>query len=238
MTQEKPSRFRESFRVKLLIGLSAVIIMVLLFPKGESLEFEVTEGTIWIHEDLIAPFSFAILKDPNIYRSELNTASQSVYPIYVNDQQIVSQILDSLRNYSDYLISIIDEREAGDISENPTFLSSDSFQKLKEMRISERGLLQLRELRLAFLFESLEATLTNIYAQGILDSKNGLAIEDSIAVRTGNVDRIESVSMFNSLDEAKELLKTRLNKKNLPADIKSVLNEYAQHFILSNIIFN
>lgn len=238
MTQEKHSRFRESLRVKLLIGLSAIIIIVLLFPKGESIEFEVTEGTIWIHEDLIAPFSFAILKDPNIYRSELNTASQSVYPIYVNDQGIVSRIKDSIKSYSDYLVRMIDQRVMGDSTDNPTFLSSDAFQKLKEMRISERGLLQQRELSLAFLLESLETTLINIYDEGILDSKNELTGEDSIAIRTGNVDRIEAVSEFNTLDEAKALLESRINRKNYPAAIESLLIEYAQHFIVSNIIYN
>jgi putative nucleotidyltransferase with HDIG domain len=238
MTEEKPSRFRESFRVKLLIGLSAIVIIVLLFPKGESIEFEVTEGTIWIHEDLIAPFSFAVLKDPNVYRNEITEATESVYPIYVNDQQIAARMMDSIRSYSDYLLSIVDKRVNGDSSENPTFLSTESFQRLKEMRISERGLLQRRELSIAYLLESLENILSNLYQEGILESKSGLTSDDSIALRTGNVDKIESKAKFYTTEQAKELLKSRIYKKNFPVEVSSLLNEYSQHFIVPNIIYN
>lgn len=238
MTTEKPSRFRVSYRAKLLIGLSTVLIMVLLFPKGESIEFEVTEGTIWIHEDLIAPFSFAILKDPNVYKSESDEAAHRVYPVYINDPQIATQMVDSLRTYNEYLISVIDRRVMGDSSENPTFLSSGTFQKLKEMRISERGLLQRRDLSISLLFESLEKPLTSLYEEGVLNSKTGMNSEDSIAVRTGNVDRIEPLSKYHTLDEAIALLKLRLSKNKFPADVESFLIEYAQHFILPNIIYN
>ena len=56
------ARFKESFRIKLLIGLITVVLIVLMFPKAESLEFEVLEGSVWINDDLIAPFSYPILK--------------------------------------------------------------------------------------------------------------------------------------------------------------------------------
>lgn len=238
MTQEKPSRFRESFRVKLLIGLSAVIIIVLLFPKGESIEFEVSEGTIWTHEDLIAPFYFAVLKDPNIYRSELNEAATGVYPVYVDDESVVKGISDSLKKYNDYLIRIIDSRVTGDSSENPTFLSSVSFQKLKEMRISERGLLQRRELSIASLLGSLEQILQSIYDEGIVNTKENLKETDSIAIRSGNVDRIEPSVKFLTLSAAKELVELKISRKNFPADVESLLNEYAQHFLIPNLVFS
>ncbi|QQS36316.1 MAG: HDIG domain-containing protein [Ignavibacteriales bacterium] len=238
MTHEKPSRFRESLRIKLLIGLSAVVIMVLLFPKGESIEFEVTEGTIWIHDDLIAPFSFAILKDPNLYRSELNEAAQSVYPIYVDDQQIYTDIIDSLHSYNEYLLKVVDSGLISDSLENPTFLSSESFRKLKEMRIAERGLLQRRELSISNLLETLETILKNLYDEGVLNSTNNLNGTDSIAVRSGNIDRIEPVSKFHTLENVRGLIEVRINRRNYPSDVEALLIEYAVHFIVPNIVFN
>jgi hypothetical protein len=62
MAEKKQSRFRNSLRVKLLIGLAAVILIAMMFPKGESIESDVSVGSIWIHDDLIAPFSFPIIK--------------------------------------------------------------------------------------------------------------------------------------------------------------------------------
>lgn len=47
---------------KIIIGLITVILIVMMFPKGESIESEVTEGAIWTNDDLIAPFSFPIIK--------------------------------------------------------------------------------------------------------------------------------------------------------------------------------
>ena len=48
MTEIFKARFKESLRIKLFIGLSTVVLIVLMFPKAESLEFEVLEGSVWI----------------------------------------------------------------------------------------------------------------------------------------------------------------------------------------------
>lgn len=47
---------------KFLLGFVTIILIVIMFPKGESIEFEVSEGAIWLYDDLIAPFSFPIKK--------------------------------------------------------------------------------------------------------------------------------------------------------------------------------
>ena len=72
---------KSGIKLKILIGLSAIILIVFMFPKGESIESEVTVGSIWIHDDLIAPFSFPVLKDQKTYQNELKEATTSVYPV-------------------------------------------------------------------------------------------------------------------------------------------------------------
>ncbi len=62
---------------KIIIGLITVILIVMMFPKGESIESEVTEGAIWTNDDLIAPFSFPIIKENQEYQSELKRAQNS-----------------------------------------------------------------------------------------------------------------------------------------------------------------
>jgi len=69
-------------RYKILIVVVTAIIISFLFPKGESLESEVTVGSIWIQDDLIAVFSFPIIKQPQIYKDELTKAKNGVYPVF------------------------------------------------------------------------------------------------------------------------------------------------------------
>jgi hypothetical protein len=108
MPEKTKGKFRTSRRIRLLIGLITVLVIVLMFPRGESIESEVSEGSIWIHDDLIAPFSFPIIKDPEIYKAELRAAKESVYPIFIKEENSLNKITDSIESYNDYLIKIID----------------------------------------------------------------------------------------------------------------------------------
>ena len=37
--------------IKILIAIITVILVALMFPKGESIESELTEGAIWLNDD-------------------------------------------------------------------------------------------------------------------------------------------------------------------------------------------
>ncbi len=47
---------------KILLFSLSVVILVLIFPKEGKFKYEFNKGKPWMHEDLIAPFDFAILK--------------------------------------------------------------------------------------------------------------------------------------------------------------------------------
>jgi len=71
--------------------LSVVIICIFL-PKQPRFRFEYEKGKIWMHEDLIAPYNFAILKTASELKADKEQVLQSVYPIYdltnVKDREI------------------------------------------------------------------------------------------------------------------------------------------------------
>ena len=56
------SILKSSRRVKILILFVTVILIVFMFPKGESIESEVQINSIWIQDDLIAsmPFEYMV----------------------------------------------------------------------------------------------------------------------------------------------------------------------------------
>ena len=118
---------------KIIIGLITVILIVMMFPKGESIESEVTEGAIWTNDDLIAPFSFPIIKEKQTYNTEVLNAEKSVYPIF---NIVEGKNSDSLKTFAAYIISVIDENLKNQPAAflNPTFLSSKAFFQFSEIR--------------------------------------------------------------------------------------------------------
>ena len=122
---------KKGFFIKILIGFISILLIVFMFPKGESLEFEVSEGAIWLYDDLIAPFSFPVKKAEDAYQLELENARESVYPIFLSKPEVKQTSLDSLRSYSAVLIKTIDYYIDSDSvpSVNPTFLSTNSFSR-------------------------------------------------------------------------------------------------------------
>lgn len=66
------------------IMLLSVVIICIFLPKQPRFRFEYEKGKIWMHEDLVAPYNFAILKTPNEIKSDREQVLQSVYPVYDN----------------------------------------------------------------------------------------------------------------------------------------------------------
>ena len=225
-----------SLRLKFLIGLSAVILIVLMFPKGESIESEVTVGSIWIHDDLIAQFSFPVLKDQKTYQEELQAAAKTVYPVYLKQPETIDEVLDTVKSYDSFLIRMIDSTLSSDRQENlnPTFLSTASYNTFLKLRRQERNMLQRRNLK--EVLNSINSILAEVYRTGIINQfPTG---KDSIAVRTGNVDRIESSDKFIDVPAAEKIVKNGIGQMRLSDDLKNALEEYAVHFINPNIIYN
>ncbi|MDO8550917.1 MAG: hydrolase, partial [Ignavibacteria bacterium] len=203
--------FRKSFRIKILLGFLTVLAIIFMFPKGESIESEVAVGSIWIHDDIIAPFSFPVIKDEVIYQEQLRAAEQSIYPVYLNDRRNSGLITDSLNSYNVFLIRIIDETINSDTSAviNPTFLSTESFNEFLGLRRREVNLLQGREFNLKTLFSRVQEILSKAADKGILSEAPE---KDSIAVREGNVDKIEAAEIFFSVNETREEVIREINK--------------------------
>jgi putative nucleotidyltransferase with HDIG domain len=231
---------KKGFFIKILIGLITVTLIVFMFPKGESIEFEVSEGAIWLYDDLIAPFSFPVKKAENIYQAELNQARVGVYPVFQNKPKNKLVSIDSLRSYSSLLIRTIDYYIDSDSvpAVNPTFLSTSSFSKFLNLRIQERNLINTRVPGLNDLSKSIEAVLDLVYTIGILNVEEGSIMRDSIAVRTGNFDRIEPISKYLSLNKAKSEIQREIQKFNYPKDFEKAFLEYAEHFIFPNIVYS
>lgn len=70
----------------------AVIAIVFIFPKEGKFkyEFQNLKGKPWLHEDLIAPFDFAIKKSPEEIQKEKSEILANAKPYFTADKNIVA----------------------------------------------------------------------------------------------------------------------------------------------------
>ncbi|MFZ1280245.1 MAG: HDIG domain-containing metalloprotein [Ignavibacteriaceae bacterium] len=221
---------------KIIIGLITVILIVMMFPKGESIESEVTEGAIWTNDDLIAPFSFPIIKEKQTYNTEVLNAEKSVYPIF---NIVEGKNSDSLKTFAAYIISVIDENLKNQPAAflNPTFLSSKAFFQFSEIRKKQKELKQ-RETSLNNLFNQTVIIVDALSKKGIVNFNISEKIRDSIAVRVGNVDKIEPINKFIFYDDATNETKNRIRTLNYSDELKEALIEFTLHFVKPTLVYN
>jgi putative nucleotidyltransferase with HDIG domain len=219
---------------KIIIGLITVILIVMMFPKGESIESEVTEGAIWTNDDLIAEFSFPIIKEKQNYNAEIKSAEQSVYPIFINTN---AKNGDSLKTFAIYILNVIDEdlKKTSDAHLNPTFLSSKAFNQFLEKRKSQK---ELRDNSLNNLFSTAQQIVEIVSRKGILSIEKTSKVKDSIAIRVGNIDKIEPVNKFIFIDEAREEVQNRIRNLNYSEELNEALIEFTLHFIKPVLVYD
>src|SRR3990170_2847168 len=239
MSEIFKARFKESLRIKLLIGLITVVLIVLMFPKAESLEFEVLEGSVWINDDLIAPFSYPILKAPDVYRAEIQNAKKSVYPVFSKNPLQVVIIIDSFKVYKDYLFESFDKNLTNPVNQivNPTFLIDNSYNLLlsiyRQQKNKQSNIINLDKL----LLKATES-LIKVYKVGIIQTPPVENLRDSIAVRIGNIDVIEPVSKYFNINKAKSEVKNNFQSFGYSSEVVNAIVEFAEHFIFPNITYN
>jgi len=224
---------------KIVMGFVTTLLIVFMFPKGESIEFEVSEGSIWLYDDLIAPFSFPIMKSEQLYRAEVEAAKRNVYPIFLDENTNKQNSVESLTSYNTYLVKVLDQSidtESSSIA-NPTFLSTPSFLSLQNLRIRERNLIK-SGVSLKNFFNSAAAALNSVYTSGVLSVESAVTVRDTIAVRTGNFDTVEPISKNLYFDQAKNQIIDWANKSNFSEELKTALSEYALHFLLPTLVFS
>lgn len=237
MNKEQNIVKQTGIKRKVIIALITVILIVMMFPKGESIESEVSEGAIWTNDDLIAPFSFPIIKEKQTYQKEVLDAEKSVYPVFNN---LGSKGSDSLKAFADYIIGAIDENIDKQTIPylNPTFLSSKAFTRFLTIRKQQRELNGGRDNLLNKIFASAGVISSALSKHGILSLESDANVRDSIAVRVGNIDRIEPTNKFYFYDEARREARNRIRQLNYSEDIQEALIEFTSHFVNPNIVFN
>lgn len=73
---------------KIFLFVAALVVLVSLFPREGKFKYEYQKGSPWHHEDLIAPFDFAILKPAAELKNERNAILNYLQPYFRIDEVI------------------------------------------------------------------------------------------------------------------------------------------------------
>lgn len=227
-------------RIKVLIYVLTIILIVLMFPRGESIETEVNIGTVWIKDDLIAPFSFPVYKNSVVYKKEVDLAQSSVIPIFLKKNEVSQLSLDSLKRFNIFFLRVLDDDISGKQApqSNPTFLSTETFRFFRDLRVKEKQSAKREALGITGIFFKVENFLRQVYSIGILSIPETQLNRDSIALRTGNIDQIELKSQYYDVKNAIEPLKNQLRAYNINDENLKYILEYAKHFLFPNLVYN
>ena len=225
---------------KVALAFATVVLIAMMFPKGESIESEVSEGTVWLNDDLIAEISFPIFKSEEIYQSELRAAEKKVYPVFISNSGMIVKSIDSLKNYSNFLIEDLDNSANNDSIEilNSTFLSTSAFKIFQSIRMKERNLIKSGVYKLRNLFSAAGFVLDKVYKKGVLNINDGEETRDSIAIRVGNIDEIAQAVKFLFFNRAIEKIAKEIKRFNYPDELEEALTEYTVHFLFPNLAYN
>lgn len=83
--------FHYNTLIRYVIFAVAVIGIVQVFPRYATFHYNYLRARPWVYEDLIAPFDFAILKDPIELEQEKNALLERFQPFYERDTSVVDK---------------------------------------------------------------------------------------------------------------------------------------------------
>lgn len=225
-------------QVKLFLLLASTIIIVLMFPRGETLEKEVMVGTIWIEDDLIANINFPILKKPETYRIELERARLKVLPIFVKSSNLETQQTDSLKSFTSYLTSYIDTAKANNRNLPPVFFKNQTLGVFQTLREAETGNGGFVPSQYTLLMNYSAEVLKSLFAKGVLSLNFSQIERDSIFVQDGNIQEAKLKSGLIPSDNITEEVRKAFKKLELPEDVAEAFTEYLTHFAVPNLIYS
>ncbi|MGE5411202.1 MAG: hypothetical protein ACM3MI_09610, partial [Clostridiales bacterium] len=237
-SESKKAILKKSYRIKFLILFLTILIIVAMFPGGESIESEVTVGSIWIQDDLIANNSFPIYKNPEIYKQEKHRAAESVLPVFQKNDNAFNKSLDSLSRYNQFLINIIDrELQGQEINSDLIFLSPSSLKAFRSLRALEGSNYAPTTLTLTRVLNTAEDILKKVYKGDILNYLYNEIKRDSIAVRQGNFDNIEYKGKFQDMKIVQDFIANQAGTISQDPQLNNAVIEYVNHFVKPNLIY-
>ena len=190
---------------KILIASALIICIVLLFPRGESLELNYKVGAVWAQKDLIASFSFPIYRDEREYNHDVEEAKKKVIPVFERDTKTADRQAAKLKDFMTALAAAVSQwnRYKSDSRLQQSSASTDSaiFRDLAsavDIPFSDREWDVIADLARAGRLGEIERVLIGrakeYYQVGILDKPKAGIANAHVALREGTLETVVPTS--------------------------------------------
>ena len=234
----KIQQITKSRRLKLLLLIITVSLIVLMFPRGESIDSEVQVNSIWIKDDLIASQTFEILKDPLVIEKEREIAASSVYPIFIKDSEVHTQVLDAFKTSSERLNAYIglSQRYPDSIFAcNDIGISPNAFAIFLNIYEKDFG----NKFSLEKINDFCVSEIKRLYRRGYINKSYPQIARDTISVRSGKYEVSYLKESFYDTGVLTSYLDRKIfNSFNRNATVKNAVKEYLTFVLKPNISYS
>ncbi len=103
-----PKFFNRNNVLKIVLSLGFLILIIALYPKTQIQEASYSIGEPWRDDDLIAPFTFSILKQDEEIRAEMREIRENTSPIFLLDHHAENRALQQLDSLFASLTMVLD----------------------------------------------------------------------------------------------------------------------------------
>jgi hypothetical protein len=221
---------------KLGIALGLIILLALMFPRGEQIEVDARVGTIWAQRDLIAPFSFPINRDEQEYEADVGEARRAVYPVFERDSTAPVRYRTAVGQTFSGLTAALAVPAGDTVQLHPPTSGLN-------VRFTDQEWRDLRALHARGRTEVLESTVVAIGSEflqaGLLDRPKSQLEASDIALRRGKTEEIVPVSRFLDRGDLAGRLDGRLaTEPRLTPGLRGPVYKIVITHILPSVVFN
>ena len=207
--------------LRAVIATLLVVLLASMFPRGEEIDVDYKVGAVWSQKDLIAPFSFALLREEAVYNRDLDSARRSVYPVFERDPNIDKHQVEKLRGFFgrfdtayDALVSLKRSQKnhrSSLVQDSSLFTRS---RQRMDIPLNEGEWAALERLAAARGLDRLKAVLSDIleefHSVGVMDRLKKSLPRPDIALRRGAQEEILSATRIYDPVDVQGLLDKRL----------------------------
>lgn len=198
---------------KAFLFLLSIVLLVLIFPKEGKFKYEFHKGKPWMHEDLIAPFDFAILKTDEVIKIEQEDVLKELKPYFKFDNDLYLQKREEL---------------------------SEEFEKKWNFKYADKKRLQKKKInnkKLSLLIFDTLMTRGIIELNPEIENKPG---DFNIIIITNNIAEEKELRNLFTVHSAYEYIHSQLKKNNYDKTKidKELLLSLLENSIIQNVYFN
>lgn len=255
LKERKPSAANfKDYGTKIFLAILIMVIIVLLMPKERPFEYSnLTVGSI-APEEIIAPFTFPIIKSSNVLQKEKQEARLRIPPVFqyngdVKNVQIlkVQILLEDINSFLKTFNKKIKKmpRKPDTPGANLALLDSMTAQLSTKynLELTNDDLVSVfnpfQDNKLQDFADNLTLAFSRIYEKGIINiTKNEIA-ESNITIIKNGLEEQQSIDDILDLYEAREIMQDfLLSKYDANNDIQSFISKVLFTFLEPDLEFN